>query len=67
MYANNPFASHSHQKSNSMGASTAGSNPLQSLRKGLLMSTVVSPINSGIIHNNSAATSFSAYDGSKVQ
>jgi hypothetical protein len=65
---NNPFASQSlrTRKSNSVTATDAKDNPLKSLRKGLLMSNVASPIMSSLINNSSTEASFTAYDGTKV-
>jgi hypothetical protein len=39
---------------------------MHSMRKGLLMSTVASPVNSGLVLNSKQETAYSAYDGSKV-
>lgn len=62
----NPFFNLHHRKSNSLVQTSSESNPLQSLRKGLLMSTVASPVNSGLVLNSKQETTYSAYDGSKV-
>lgn len=63
----NPFQiTGHHRKMNSATETTVPTNPLQLLRKGLLMSSVASPVTSDIINNSQTDTKFSAYDGSKI-